>query len=113
MVILPLFLLKPDRTNNDIQIVVMGGLGGKFGIPEFSHHMFFNKLPFFKNVLDVFIDGGFGFAEKLCHLILGEPDGFFLHPGLNSDAAVLGLIQQKLSAEFFRRKFIYPLALLA
>jgi hypothetical protein len=88
----------------------MGGFGGKFGISEFSHHLFFNKLPFFKDVLDVFIDGGFGFAEKLCHLILGEPDGFFLHPGFNSDAAVFGLIQQEFPAGFFRHKFIHPLA---
>ena len=84
----------------------MGGFGRKFGISEFSHHLFFNKLPFFKDVLDVFIDGRFGFAEKLCHLILGEPDSFFLHPDFNSDAAVFGLIQQELSAGFFSRKFI-------
>ena len=91
----------------------MGGFGRKFGISEFSHHLFFNKLPFFKNVIDVFIDGGFGFPEKLCHLILGQPDGFFLHPDFNSYAAVLGLIQQKLSLVFSGRKFIHPLALLS
>jgi hypothetical protein len=36
-------------------IVVIGGFSRKFGISEFSHPLSFNKLPFFKNVLD----GGF------------------------------------------------------
>ena len=90
----------------------MDGFGGKIGISEFSHHLFFDKPHFFEDVLDMFIDGEFGFAEKLCHLILSEPDGFFLHPGFNSEVAVFDLIQQELSADFFRRKFIHPLALL-
>ena len=49
--------------------------------------MFFNKLPFFKDILDVFIDGGFGFAEKLCHLILCQPDRLALQPNFDAGAA--------------------------
>ena len=48
----------------------------------------------------MFIDRGFGFVEKLCHLILGEPDGFFL-PAENgrrnraSQRAVIFLLDER------------------
>ena len=45
--------------------------------------------------------------------LISQPDRLALQPNFDAGPAVPGLVEQELSAEFFRRKFIHPLALLA
>jgi hypothetical protein len=68
----------------------------KFGNPEFLHDVVFHKLTFGKYVFDMLVNGGFGFAEKFGHMVLGKPDGFGFQTDVEFDAAGWGLVDEEL-----------------
>jgi hypothetical protein len=82
-----------DRDNH-IKIVVIRRLLLKFGNSEFLHNLAFDQFPFGEDILDMFVNGGFGLAEQLRHMLLRQPDGLVLQMHIDSDLALLVLINE-------------------
>ena len=56
---------------------------------EFPDSCFAGQFIFVVDVADVFVDGAYVFVKQLCHLRLGQPDGFLLK-GMWSSSEVRG-----------------------
>ena len=78
--------------DDDVEVVVIGRLGRKFGISEFSHGRFPREFPLGIDIADMFADGGFGFLKQIRHLLLREPHGVAVQRDGDLRHAVLGLI---------------------
>jgi hypothetical protein len=85
-----------SNRNNHVQIVEIRRFLLKFGNPEFLHDVVFNKLTFGKYVFDMLVNGGFGFSEKLGHVVLSQPDGFGFQTDVEFDVAGGGLVEEEL-----------------
>ena len=68
------------------------------------------QFPAFKDIFQMATDAGLVHAKEFGHLVDGQPDGLVLHPGLDANPAIVGLVEEHFAIKrrclaFF---FVFP-----